>query len=187
MTKRIEILIVVVVLIVLAFVFGCKDEPASRVRQEIYARSHGYFWLPCPICRKEFGGHEESGGQLWYPNSGPLGSAKMTCPNCVGDWKIIKADKEPEPNEPVIYGTGNSWTRVLPTWRQRLNEPEDISIKVWTDCGHKRLESIDDYWALNSTSEISNKGILLQGEYLCLDCNCNITIATAVISKRTIK
>lgn len=23
-----------------------------------YARAFGYFWIPCPICKRDFGGHE---------------------------------------------------------------------------------------------------------------------------------
>lgn len=34
-----------------------------------YARAHGYFWLPCPLCGEEFGGHE------WMHSSTPELSA----------------------------------------------------------------------------------------------------------------
>lgn len=23
-----------------------------------YATRHGYFWIPCPLCKREYGGHE---------------------------------------------------------------------------------------------------------------------------------
>lgn len=29
-----------------------------RWMHRIYARMFGYFWSPCPICRRPFGGHE---------------------------------------------------------------------------------------------------------------------------------
>ena len=29
-----------------------------RFIQKLYAKFAGYFWLPCPICRRMFGGHE---------------------------------------------------------------------------------------------------------------------------------
>lgn len=29
-----------------------------RIAHKIYARMFGYFWLPCPVCGKHFGGHE---------------------------------------------------------------------------------------------------------------------------------
>lgn len=30
----------------------------SRRFHQLYARTFGYFWLPCPICGEHFGGHE---------------------------------------------------------------------------------------------------------------------------------
>jgi C4-type Zn-finger protein len=32
-----------------------------RFFNRLYAFTHGYFWLPCPICGEEFGGHEVTG------------------------------------------------------------------------------------------------------------------------------
>lgn len=32
-----------------------------RILQEIYAKFCGYFWMPCPICGRPFGGHELRG------------------------------------------------------------------------------------------------------------------------------
>lgn len=29
-----------------------------RLLHKFYAWFMGYFWLPCPVCGKEFGGHE---------------------------------------------------------------------------------------------------------------------------------
>ena len=29
-----------------------------RLLNKIYAKVFGYFWLPCPVCGKEYGGHE---------------------------------------------------------------------------------------------------------------------------------
>ena len=29
-----------------------------RWMQRVYAATNGYFWLPCPICKQNFGGHE---------------------------------------------------------------------------------------------------------------------------------
>ena len=46
--------------------------------QHIRAEIGGYFWLPCPICHKEFGGHEES-GMLYEGN----GDGTGVCLNCV--------------------------------------------------------------------------------------------------------
>lgn len=45
-----------------------------------YAASHGYFWLPCPLCDRPFGGHEW-GGDLPDPMKGP-GSYIGICSEC---------------------------------------------------------------------------------------------------------
>jgi len=29
-----------------------------RLLHKLYAKIFGYFWLPCPVCGKMFGGHE---------------------------------------------------------------------------------------------------------------------------------
>ena len=53
-----------------------------RFIHHIYAVSMGYFWLPCPVCNKMFGGHEWlPGNNLMYSLSG----GKGVCPNC-GDF-----------------------------------------------------------------------------------------------------
>ena len=59
----------------------------SRIFQQVYAFSHGYFWLPCPICSKNFGGHEKghaiyTGGDANLPSGG-----KEVCPNCIEEAK----------------------------------------------------------------------------------------------------
>lgn len=35
-----------------------------RWMHKLYANAMGYFWLPCPICGRMMGGHEEGGGAL---------------------------------------------------------------------------------------------------------------------------
>lgn len=30
----------------------------KRMINELYAKLNGYFWLPCPVCKNNFGGHE---------------------------------------------------------------------------------------------------------------------------------
>ncbi len=48
-----------------------------------YATALGYFWLPCPLCRRPFGGHEwrQVNGR---PDSIPMGRRLRTgiCPCC---------------------------------------------------------------------------------------------------------
>lgn len=40
----------------------------------------GYFWLPCPVCGREFGGHEKGGGEFYVGG----GISRITCPRCPG-------------------------------------------------------------------------------------------------------
>jgi len=49
-----------------------------RLWHRFYAWVFGYFWLPCPLCGRYFGGHEKGTGDLmdcW--NSG-----RTVCPDC---------------------------------------------------------------------------------------------------------
>lgn len=48
-----------------------------RLFQFLYAKLFGYFWLPCPICGKNFGGHEKHGSLMTSWDGGI-----MTCPDC---------------------------------------------------------------------------------------------------------
>lgn len=43
----------------------------------LYALTHAYFWLPCPICGKNFGGHQATGVLYSDWNSG-----RSVCPEC---------------------------------------------------------------------------------------------------------
>ena len=49
-----------------------------RIFQQLYAWFFGYFWLPCPICKEYFGGHELGATLMttWYEGSG-------VCIDCV--------------------------------------------------------------------------------------------------------
>jgi hypothetical protein len=51
----------------------------------IYARCLGYFWLPCPRCRTEFGGHEvvsPAGPQVGYFDNESGRPTFVLCPSC---------------------------------------------------------------------------------------------------------
>lgn len=48
-----------------------------RWMHRLYAKFRGYFWLPCPICGRPFGGHEK-GGTLQRD----LFSAWLVCRAC---------------------------------------------------------------------------------------------------------
>ena len=49
-----------------------------RVLHKLYANILGYFWLPCPICGRMFGGHECARQGLW--RSWTMG--ETVCRNC---------------------------------------------------------------------------------------------------------
>lgn len=49
-----------------------------------WAKFFGYFWLPCPICKKMFGGHEVSVA-LWISSS----EGKSVCPKCADAVRVI--------------------------------------------------------------------------------------------------
>lgn len=49
-----------------------------RWLQHLWANLRGYFWLPCPICRKYFGGHEIADIGLYIGG----GSGQCVCRNC---------------------------------------------------------------------------------------------------------
>jgi len=42
----------------------------NRFFNKVYAWLMGYYWIPCPICGKSFGGHEEHGGLLTSEHEG---------------------------------------------------------------------------------------------------------------------
>jgi len=65
-------------------------EKVDRWVHEKYAKTMGYFWLPCPRCGRMFGGHEEPTGSLYeeaeyekYKNLQSC-SSMGTCSKCPG-------------------------------------------------------------------------------------------------------
>jgi len=57
----------------------CTNLKLPRWVHKLYAFTHNYFWLPCPLCGKMFGGHEWKDGisimTSWHDGKG-------VCPNC---------------------------------------------------------------------------------------------------------
>lgn len=43
-----------------------------------WAHLGGYYWIPCPICHKKFGGHEKNGSLMDTWSSG-----RTVCRNCI--------------------------------------------------------------------------------------------------------
>jgi hypothetical protein len=42
-----------------------------RTVHKAFAATHGYFWIPCPLCGQPFGGHE-AGSSIPDPTNPPL-------------------------------------------------------------------------------------------------------------------
>jgi len=69
---------------------------AWRSVHEEYARLHGYFWLPCPLCDRSFGGHEWrsiNGKESSIPDpfEGPgSGMSIGICPSCTREGRGIE-------------------------------------------------------------------------------------------------
>lgn len=50
-----------------------------RFLNRVWAWLRGYFWVPCPICKKSFGEHEWlPGNELWLTDR----DAVAVCPSC---------------------------------------------------------------------------------------------------------
>lgn len=65
-----------------------------------YATAFGYFWLPCPLCGDEFGGHEwrtVRGLHSSIPGDRP-GSGRGICPRCTGAGRGRMRDDWPPPS-----------------------------------------------------------------------------------------
>lgn len=54
-----------------------------RLAHKLYANAFGYFWLPCVLCRKTFGGHEIT-DTIPDPTRGE-GCGVMICPACTAE------------------------------------------------------------------------------------------------------
>jgi hypothetical protein len=53
-----------------------------RFLNRAYAFVRGYSWIPCPICKRGFGGHERSdGGELWITERDSV----AVCPRCIDE------------------------------------------------------------------------------------------------------
>lgn len=52
----------------------------DRMGHRVYAALGGWFWLPCPRCGVEFGGHESSDRSV--PDPDRPGTGKIVCKAC---------------------------------------------------------------------------------------------------------
>ena len=85
----------------------------NRLINQIYAWLVGFFWLPCPICGKYFGGHEiEQWGCASIPQK--EGNNKCICGECAHNHP--KQEKYLNDNN-IPYRT---WVRI-----DRFSSPND--------------------------------------------------------------
>jgi len=86
----------------------------SRWWHRAYALTHGFFWLPCPICREPFGGHEwvDYGlgldSALYHMNTYPYQSmfeATGVCRKCASEATRRNKLFLAQAKEHVPYGT----------------------------------------------------------------------------------
>lgn len=73
-----------------------------RSLQELRATLGGYFWLPCPICGEDFGGHEWA-ATLQLTDSRGTG----VCPNCVDEAERRNATRK-KPQRQISQETNSS-------------------------------------------------------------------------------
>jgi hypothetical protein len=46
------------------------------------ANTYGFYWLPCPVCSRPFGGHEIGGSVPLEESSDGSGMFQCICPSC---------------------------------------------------------------------------------------------------------
>jgi hypothetical protein len=58
-----------------------------RTLHHAYAWLLGYFWIPCPLCGRHFGGHEWGWGDDEHPSAipKPEGGGTAICPRCTAE------------------------------------------------------------------------------------------------------
>lgn len=82
------------ILLVLAS-FGCMGYgifPHWRIWQRLYAATHAYYWVACPICHRYYGGHEASGS--WYQGRGRGQSVCINCKEPADEMSRIVLERE---------------------------------------------------------------------------------------------
>ena len=64
----------------------------KRFFHKIYAKAFGYFWIPCPLCGKEFGGHEVNYPEAVFvpPNRMEVVCPSLECRKHAAKWQQTK-------------------------------------------------------------------------------------------------
>lgn len=78
-----------------------KERKARRI-EENYAHAEGFFWKPCVLCGRPYGGHEidwESPLSIFVESQDYPGYSEVICPVCAaagkGDPKLLDGFEEP--------------------------------------------------------------------------------------------
>lgn len=74
----------------------------NRLLNKWYANIFGYFWLPCPRCKKYMGGHEWKNDYMWTQEilekeeTFTISSGKGICNDCANEltMKVKKEEKK---------------------------------------------------------------------------------------------
>ena len=71
-------------LIDLAHRFAAVVPEAERATHRVFAKALGFFWIPCPLCGAEFGGHEwrDIDGKCSSIPAGEPNTGTAICPAC---------------------------------------------------------------------------------------------------------
>jgi hypothetical protein len=116
-----------------AYERGRRIPERRRRAHQAYARAHGFFWLPCPLCGQMFGGHEwrhiDGKPAAIYTDPGDPGHGTGICPSCTrtggGRWDGIRVENV------------TCFCRECAVYRRELEEPPPkpqrwrIPLAVW--------------------------------------------------------
>lgn len=73
-----------------------------RLFHYLRAKLSGYFWIPCPVCGENFGGHEITAGKCEaMPISGDWHHGKLVCPKAACQSTAKQATHEARCREAV--------------------------------------------------------------------------------------
>ncbi|UDL16537.1 hypothetical protein SEA_ZOOMAN_296 [Microbacterium phage Zooman] len=106
--------------------FGPPRDESDRVAHHLYAKRHGFFWMPCPLCSRFFGGHE------WMTSDGyssiriegePEGQQTGICPTCTRQGRA-----KGEEIAPGFYDT-----RTYPRMDLDLRTPDEYAVDAYRE------------------------------------------------------
>ena len=88
-----------------------------RFLHRAYARLLRYYWLPCPVCGRMFGGHEKHGGFLLRTHT----ESSTTCSQCPGfcvgkDDRFVQLEPfltEGETIDVTVVTASSEWSKRL--------------------------------------------------------------------------